>query len=135
MDPQIDILKFLKREFKADLQKIRVLTQYNAQRHLLEEKIKAAIVEYRDMFEHYDKMKINVSTVVSSQGMEDIDLFYCLQSVLLTKAPPPKKKKKKKNLPHPLQIASTKVHYEVSKYSFRHDTELFSSGVGVSLCL
>ena len=78
MDPQVDILKFLKREFKVDLLKIKVLTQYNAQRHLLEEKIKAAIDEHKDMFEPYDKFKINVSTIVSSQGIEDIDLFYCL---------------------------------------------------------
>ena len=71
---QVEILKFLKREFKVDLLKIKLLTQYNAQRHLLEEKVKAAIVQHRDMFEHYDKFKINVSTVVSSQGM-DMGIF------------------------------------------------------------
>ncbi|XP_076462248.1 3'-5' exoribonuclease HELZ2-like isoform X2 [Babylonia areolata] len=66
----IEIIKFLKREHKVDLLKVKVLTQYNAQRHLLEEKLKEAIRDNMNIFEHYDKFKVKVSTVVSSQGGE-----------------------------------------------------------------
>ena len=73
-DQQIDILTYLKREFNVDLQKVSLLTQYNAQRHLLEEKVKMTVVQNRDIFEPYDKFKVNISTVVSSQGMEDFEM-------------------------------------------------------------
>ena len=73
-DQQIDILTYLKREFNVDLQKVSLLTQYNAQRHLLEEKMKMTVVQNRDIFEPYDKFKVNISTVVSSQGMEDFEM-------------------------------------------------------------
>ncbi|KAL8586098.1 hypothetical protein ACOMHN_065061 [Nucella lapillus] len=69
-DKVIEIVKFLKRVEKVDLLKVKLLTQYNAQRHLLEEKLKKAIVDDKDTFEHYDKFKVKVSTVVSSQGGE-----------------------------------------------------------------
>ena len=53
----------------VDLSEVKVLTQYNAQRHLLEEEITKEISENREgIFNHYDKTKVNVSTVVSSQG-------------------------------------------------------------------
>ena len=77
---QIEILTNLKRDFKVDLLKVKLLTQYNAQRHLLEEKLKTAIAQNRDVFDHYDKFKVNVSTVVSSQGMEGCEISHCLQS-------------------------------------------------------
>ncbi|PVD23135.1 hypothetical protein C0Q70_16398 [Pomacea canaliculata] len=54
---------------------IKVLTQYNAQRHLLEEKLSKACEGHRhDTFTpvltRYDKNNITISTVVSSQGGE-----------------------------------------------------------------
>ncbi|XP_076463379.1 3'-5' exoribonuclease HELZ2-like isoform X2 [Babylonia areolata] len=69
-DKVIEILTFLRKKL-VDLSNIRLLTQYNAQRHLLEEKLKTVIRQNTDsVFDHYDAGKINVSTVVSSQGGE-----------------------------------------------------------------
>ncbi|XP_070195199.1 3'-5' exoribonuclease HELZ2-like isoform X2 [Littorina saxatilis] len=68
-DKVIEILTFLKAQFNVDLQKIKLLTQYNAQRHLLEEKAKQAIQHNRTVFGDQN-VDINVSTVVSSQGGE-----------------------------------------------------------------
>jgi hypothetical protein len=61
-------LTFLTREHKVDLLKVKML-ENNAQLHLLEEQLKR-VIEHNEnrVFEHYDKFKINVSTVVSSQG-------------------------------------------------------------------
>ncbi|XP_025109726.1 helicase with zinc finger domain 2-like [Pomacea canaliculata] len=51
---------------------IKVLTQYNAQRHLLEEKLEQACKGHRGdlSLSRYDKNNITVGTVVSSQGGE-----------------------------------------------------------------
>ncbi|KAL8598524.1 hypothetical protein ACOMHN_051312 [Nucella lapillus] len=69
-DKVIEILTFLKK-MRVDLQNVKLLTQYNAQRHLLETKLKTAIEQnVEHVFDHYDLGKINVSTVVSSQGGE-----------------------------------------------------------------
>ncbi|XP_025109737.1 helicase with zinc finger domain 2-like [Pomacea canaliculata] len=54
---------------------IKVLTQYNAQKHLLQEKLSEAIEAQRNstcksVLNRYDKKNIPVTTVVSSQGDE-----------------------------------------------------------------
>ncbi|KAK7490446.1 hypothetical protein BaRGS_00018232 [Batillaria attramentaria] len=67
----MEILAFLKFH-GVELQYIKVLTQYNAQRHLLEERMKQLAEQRSHNFSRYDqhKSKQNVSTVVSSQGGE-----------------------------------------------------------------
>ncbi|KAK7482666.1 hypothetical protein BaRGS_00026075 [Batillaria attramentaria] len=67
----MEILSFFKL-FEIELQYIKVLTQYNAQRHLLEQKMKQQAEERTGRFNRYDKdkSKHNASTVVSSQGGE-----------------------------------------------------------------
>jgi len=58
----------------VDLINVKILTQYNAQRHLLEEKLKD-VVRNNHTFGHYDRInldQVNVSTVVSSQGKHRI---------------------------------------------------------------
>nr|KAG5696344.1 hypothetical protein BaRGS_028339 [Batillaria attramentaria] len=64
----MEILSFFKL-FEIELQYIKVLTQYNAQRHLLEQKMKQQAEERTGRFNRYDKdkSKHNASTVVSSQ--------------------------------------------------------------------
>ncbi|XP_025110061.1 LOW QUALITY PROTEIN: helicase with zinc finger domain 2-like [Pomacea canaliculata] len=88
-DKVIEILTYLKyacEEKKKEIEmnsrnsestsySIKVLTQYNAQRHLLEEKLSKACEGHRhDTFTpvltRYDKNNITISTVVSSQGGE-----------------------------------------------------------------
>ncbi|KAK7100382.1 hypothetical protein V1264_023346 [Littorina saxatilis] len=69
----IEILIYL-RKCRVELSSVKVLTQYNAQRHLLETKLKAAIQNNgENAFNHYDRVNmqnVSVSTVVSSQGGE-----------------------------------------------------------------
>ncbi|KAK7490445.1 hypothetical protein BaRGS_00018231, partial [Batillaria attramentaria] len=67
-DKVMEILSFLK-SYGVELQYIKVLTQYNAQRHLLEERMKQLAEERTLNFNRYDqhKSKHNASTVVSSQ--------------------------------------------------------------------
>lgn len=48
---------------------VRLLTQYNAQRHVLEDRLKKLCEDRsQTVFNPHDKNNINVSTVVSSQG-------------------------------------------------------------------
>lgn len=56
---------FAKKENVIKSKSIKVLTQYNAQRHLLEEKLKQLCTTNNNLFHPED---IDVSTVVSSQG-------------------------------------------------------------------
>ena len=48
---------------------VRLLSQYNAQRHVLEDRLKKLCEDRsQTVYNRYDKNNINVSTVVSSQG-------------------------------------------------------------------
>lgn len=59
----------MKKEFNVETSTIRVLTQYNAQRHLLEQKLLTLCDDREEnVFSRYDKAKLKVTTVVSSQG-------------------------------------------------------------------
>ncbi|XP_076440863.1 3'-5' exoribonuclease HELZ2-like [Babylonia areolata] len=75
-DKVIEILAYLKTAHGVDLQTVKVLTQYKAQRHLLEEKLKQACMGSRyKVFERGDDKRLLhetqlISTVVSSQGDE-----------------------------------------------------------------
>ena len=62
---------------------VRLLTQYNAQRHVLEDRLKK-LCENRNqtVFDRYDKNNINVSTVVSSQGALKVGLSTCLNETI-----------------------------------------------------
>ena len=66
------------RRCKVDLISVKILTKYNAQRHLLEEKLKD-VVQHNDAFGHYDrvhlKQQASVSTVVSCQGTHRIPYY------------------------------------------------------------
>ncbi|KAK7490439.1 hypothetical protein BaRGS_00018225 [Batillaria attramentaria] len=67
----IEIFSYLKKEQMVETAHIKVLTQYNAQRHEIEEKLKKLCGDRsQSVFDRYDVNKINVSTVVSSQGGE-----------------------------------------------------------------
>lgn len=60
----------------------KVLTQYNAQRHILEEKLRKACQGHAQdelSFNRYDKENISVGTVSSSQGNVDC---LCLSNIL-----------------------------------------------------
>ncbi|PVD23127.1 hypothetical protein C0Q70_16390 [Pomacea canaliculata] len=64
-----EIFVYLKKEFKLDVANIKILSQYNAQRNLIEQRL-LQLCEDREVFDRYDQHKVNVSTVVSSQGGE-----------------------------------------------------------------
>lgn len=64
---QAEIFLYLKKEFKLDVANIKILSQYNAQRNLIEQRL-LQLCEDREVFDRYDQHKVNVSTVVSSQG-------------------------------------------------------------------
>ena len=66
---QVEILRFLKGEHQVQLSTVKILTQYNSQRHLLETKLhKVCEDRGQNVFDRYDKNKLKISTVVSSQG-------------------------------------------------------------------
>ena len=60
-----------------------LLTQYNAQRHVLEDRLKKLCEDRsQTVFNRYDKNIINVSTVVSSQGALKARLSTCLHETI-----------------------------------------------------
>ena len=66
---QIEILSYLKQRYGVQIGFVRLLTQYNAQRHLLEEKLEKLCKDRtQNVFGLDDQKNIKVSTVVSSQG-------------------------------------------------------------------
>lgn len=78
---QAEIILYLKKEFKLDVANIKILSQYNAQRNLIEQKL-IQLSKDHEVLDRYDKNKVNVSTVVSSQG--DLIFFhsFCLNKRL-----------------------------------------------------
>ncbi|XP_025099053.1 helicase with zinc finger domain 2-like [Pomacea canaliculata] len=60
----VDIFKFLNTEHGVDIKTIKILTQYNAQRSLIENELKKLCDD------QYDPNRNQISTVVSSQGGE-----------------------------------------------------------------
>ncbi|KAL8597128.1 hypothetical protein ACOMHN_050464 [Nucella lapillus] len=69
-DKVVEIVRYLK-QHEVHLANVRILTQYKAQRHLLESRLhKECEDRNQTVFTRYDKEHISVSTVVSSQGGE-----------------------------------------------------------------
>ncbi|KAL8582079.1 hypothetical protein ACOMHN_003999 [Nucella lapillus] len=75
-DKVMEILAYLKTVHQVNLKTVKVLTQYNAQRHLLEQKVAEACEDRRnDAFDGADRIRLLqdtqlITTVVSSQGDE-----------------------------------------------------------------
>lgn len=66
----MEILGFLKEPFCVHLPYVRILTQYNAQRNkILKDIAKKCDDRSQHVFTSNDKDLIDVSTVVSSQGL------------------------------------------------------------------
>ena len=70
----MEILRFLKSEHQVKLGSVKILTQYNSQRHLLETKFHEVCEDRsQSVFNRYDKNHLQISTVVSSQGKDSLD--------------------------------------------------------------
>lgn len=65
---QTEIFKYLKRRHNIPVAELKVLTQYNAQRHDIYKKLKNLWTTESRLFERDDVKTLDVSTVVSSQG-------------------------------------------------------------------
>ncbi|XP_070195168.1 3'-5' exoribonuclease HELZ2-like isoform X1 [Littorina saxatilis] len=67
----VEILTFLKQQHKVETGCVKILTQYNAQRSMLEKKLRDLCMDRsQNVFDRYDVNKLQISTVVSSQGGE-----------------------------------------------------------------
>lgn len=66
---QIEILGYLKKVHNVPVGSVKILTQYNAQRHQIEQRLKALSQDRtQDVFDRQDVANFVISTVVSSQG-------------------------------------------------------------------
>ena len=71
---QVQILSFLKSVHQVNLGSVKILTQYNSQRHLLETKLHSLCEDRsQSVFNRYDKSHLQISTVVASQGKASPD--------------------------------------------------------------